>query len=179
MGAKLSYPFPSLWNSFDLRGKEADAVEAQEAKAKIQNWLLEEGFSIQEVPNQDAVFKFNVTDSEGRTVTVGQGSDKKDEVSIMVAIDASGSGSRINAMAAEKRDVVLWDLRFCLLNAGVAFKGVGSPLEMVELYTAIYYDGLTKDRFLFRLFSLRRALALVLAVIGRALQEPPPRIGFR
>lgn len=152
-------------------------MQSREAKEKIRNWLLEFGFSIKEISASNTSFNFEGTNGEGRKLNVLQESSKKDEIQLGTRIVVE-QWPRIDAMDIDRRNALLWNLRLALINLGVGFMNIDLPLEEIQLHTSIFYDGLTKDRFMFRLFLLRRAIALVSYMIGRELQEPPPRLGF-
>ena len=87
--------------------------------------------------------------------------------------------ARIGQMAEAKRTEFLWNLRFALLNIGVGFGPIDLPLESIELSTGIYFDGLTRDSFMHRLFLVRRSWVLINWMLNRELSEPPRQMGFK
>jgi hypothetical protein len=155
-------------------------MKQEEVSQVIQKWLMDEGFGVRQVSNPLCVFNFEVEDGQGRSVTVAQLADKPDQIQLGVNVQLSpGEAARVDALESSKRDELLWNLRFALINLGVGFQNVDVPLEKVTVETVIYYDGLTKHEFMHRLLLVRRALVLFIWILNRQFREPARSIGFR
>lgn len=152
-------------------------MQTQEAVENIQRWLLAEGYQLQEKPGPDMLFRFDITDPEGLPITVMQPASKEDMVQIGVNWSPGDYEARFNNLPPERRGALLWNLRFSLLDLGVGFLGLDEPLGMINVSDYIYYDALTKDQLLHRVFHVRRALTLVNWMFNREFQEPPRRNG--
>jgi hypothetical protein len=149
----------------------------KEMEQKIRNWLLEEGFKITLLSDEHACFNIVAEDTDGRKVNVAQPIKKKDKITIATgAILSKELQQKVITLEAEERNRLLWTLRLGLLNRGVGFSGIEVPLESVEVSTIIYYDGLTKDNFMQRLFEVRKSLLFIFWMVERMLGEPEPTI---
>jgi hypothetical protein len=170
----------ALDDVFDYRLMVRMAMESDHVKVEIRDWLLKSGMSIREMPDQHAAFNFDVTDEEGRHVTIALPLESPDRITLASRIALSPSdAARIEAMPNGQRSNLLWDLRFGLLNIGVGFMGVQLPLpaDGIFLGTDVWLDALTKHELMNRLLLLRRALLLINWTINRAFQEPPRETG--
>ena len=155
---------------------------SKEIKEQIQKWLMEEGWRIRTENVPDAEW-FLSGESEARVrIGVGQRRDRVDQVIVQGSvIFQQEQQSQINRLPPEERSDFLWDMRFRLLAMGVEFSGVAEPPQEVQISQRIYYDGLTKDRFLQRVSQVRNGVLTVLWMVARRLAQPPPErtVGFR
>lgn len=146
-------------NSMHLEAAPMDVGNAQE---RIRNWLLDEGFKIQEIRDPICVFNFLVMDHAERFFQVSQYRTRKDQVGILASVGLAAEGkAKFDALEESKQIEFFWKLRFALLNIGVGAYGLLPPLGKITLETSIYYDGLTKDHFFERVALVQRASLLV------------------
>ncbi len=154
---------------------------SEEIQAQIQTWLMEEGWRIRTEDVPDAEW-FLSGESEGRVrVGVGQRRGSVDQVIVQGSvIFQQAQQDQINRLPPEERSDFLWDIRFRLLDMGVEFSGIVEPPREVRISQRIYYDGLTKDRFLQRVSQVRNGVLTVLWMVARRLAQPPPErtVGF-
>lgn len=145
-----------------------------EVRAQVQTWLLGEGWRLTEKDHGDALWLIEARDAAGRHIVVGQKKGKADQVLLEGAVGiAPQHRTQLEAMAAAARQELLWDLRFTLLGLGVEFQGVEDPLERVMVGQRIYFDGLTKDRFLQRVSQVRNGIIAVIWSVARRLNLAP------
>lgn len=136
----------------------------EEIKAKIEKWIKEEGISATEVPDMNAFFNFALTVGANRVLNVLQNRKKKDSILIGTSVlfgekekDSFRSKTRIERMEALSR------LRFTLASLDVGFYIDMENNEIpksVRIQHPIYYDALTKDRFMHGVFTVLKALEL-------------------
>lgn len=150
--------------------------ECEKVKENIQKWLLEEGFKIELQPNDKTLFDFLATDMHGIKTHVIQPTLKPDQVAIIAVLNIDeNQQSTLKAMENKERSRFLWDLRFGLLNSGVGFSPISIPFKALEISKPIYYDGLTKDAFMEKLFDVRAALMFVFWTFDREFGEIKPK----
>jgi hypothetical protein len=149
-------------------------VEAEEVKAKVQNWLLGEGWQLAEKLHDDAVWLLDAQDGGGRHIVIGQKKGKLDQVLLEAAVALSENHrERFEALGFEDRQALLWDLRFRLLHLGLEFHGAQEPFVRVVLGQRIYLDGLSQDAFLQRVSQVRNGIIAVIWTVARHLNLAP------
>lgn len=156
------------------------AMDIAETKAKVERWLMEEGFKVTDDPHPKCVFRLSADNGEGRSVSILQRSGKVDQVEVGVNVEfESTETARISKMEPPERMELLWNLRFQLINLGVGFRGLDLPLRMITVETVVYYDGFTKHEFIHRVALVRRAMVAAVWTVNRYLKEPPRSLGFQ
>ena len=155
---------------------------SEDIKEQIQKWLMEEGWRIRTENVPDAEW-FLSGESEARVrIGIGQRRGRPDQIIIQGSvIFQQAQQDQIHRLPPEERTDFLWDMRFRLLDMGVEFSGVAEPPHEVRISQRIYYDGLTKDRFLQRVSQVRNGVLTVLWMVARRLAQPPPErtVGFK
>ena len=155
---------------------------SEEIKEQIQKWLMEEGWRIRAENVPDAEW-FLSGESEARVrIGIGKKRERPDQIIIQGSVTFNQTHrDQIARLLLEERSDFLWDMRFSLLNMGVEFSGVTDIPQEVRISQRIYYDGLTKDRFLQRVSQVRNGVLNVLWMVAKRLAQPPPErtVGFR
>ncbi len=155
---------------------------SEEIRTQIQTWLMEESWHIRPEKVPDTEW-FLSAESEAKVrIGVGQRKGSVDQVIVQGSVTfQQAEQDQINRLPPEERSGFLWDMRFSLLNLGVEFGGVTEPPQVIRISQRIYYDGLTKDRFLQRVSQVRNGLLVILWMVARKLAQPPPEriVGFR
>ena len=155
---------------------------SEEIKAQIQTWLMEEGWRIRTENVPDAEW-FLSGESEARVrIGIGQHRGRPDQIIIQGSVTfQQEQQEQITRLPPEERNDFLWNMRFSLLNMGVEFCGVAEPPKEIRISQRIYYDGLTKDRFLQRVSQVRNGVLTVLWMVAKKLAQPPPErtVGFK
>jgi hypothetical protein len=153
--------------------------ERENVMRKIQKRLLDENFKVQSVSDEHAYFNFVAENEDKRTVNIFQAINKKDRITIATrGVLLPEHLSKLSKMDANDRNRFLWTLRFGLLNRGVGFSPITMPLEFIEMSDTIYYDNLTKDNFMHKIFEVRKALLFIFWMVERELGEPEPSMTF-
>lgn len=149
------------------------ASEREEVRARVQSWLLSEGWQLTEKPHADATWLVEARDAGGRHVIVGQKKGREDQILLEGAVGiAERHREQLALLPLAERLDILWNLRFALLGLNVEFNGVEEPLTRVMIGQRIYFDGLTKDRFLQRISLVRNGIIAVIWSIARRLERP-------
>ena len=151
-------------------------------KEKIRNWLMEDGWKLGQQTFPNSIWAFLAEDELGRRIIIGQNKGREDEIVIQGGVNITDdTNDRIKNLSEDKRNELLWDIRFELLKTNLEFSGVGIPLKRVEMVGRIFEDALTKDCFLQRTSEVRKGILVVLWILARRFaQQPPPRqLGFQ
>ena len=148
----------------------AEKEQGMEAtRAKVQNWLMSEGWQISEQLHPSMTWLIRAEDAGARRILVGQNKDREDQIVLEASVTvADDLRQKFESLPEERRREILWRLRFRLLMTNVDFAGVAEPMQNVVLTQRIYLDGLTKDAFVQRFLVVRNA---VIAVIWSIIQD--------
>ncbi len=148
----------------------------EEARDKIQNWLMSEGWQIAEQAHPNMNWLVRAEDAGGRRILVGQSKAREDVIHLEARVNIEDDyRQRFESLPDDERRKILWDLRFRLLQMNVDFAGVAERLAAVVLTQRIYLDGLTKDAFIQRFLNVRNAeIAVIWSVIQNLEGVEPP-----
>ncbi len=148
----------------------------EEARDKIQNWLMSEGWQIAEQAHPNMSWLIRAEDAGGRRILVGQSKVREDVIHLEARVNIEDDyRQRFESLPEDERRKILWDLRFRLLQMNVDFAGVAERLAAVVLTQRIYLDGLTKDAFIQRFLNVRNAeIAVIWSVIQNLEGVEPP-----
>lgn len=151
-----------------MSGTENDQ-RPEGTRDKIQNWLMAEGWNLAEQTHPDLAWLIRAEDAGARRILVGQNKLKPDLIHLEAQVNVSDEHRiKFESLPGEKRNDILWRLRFRLLMMNIDFAGVAEPMESVVLTQRIYLDGLAKDTFIQRFLTVRNA---VIAVIWSIMQD--------
>jgi len=134
----------------------------KEVIVKIQKWLDEESikFSVVEEPYSD--FRLDI---KNPNQTILSFTDKPDSVLFITHVSLTLEDKKAFAALEnnEEKFKILWDLERSLIeiNVGYVLLPNQKNLDKVEISKKIYFDGLTKDKFMDIIFALQRGLYLV------------------
>jgi hypothetical protein len=149
------------------------------SRETVTRWLLQEGWKLQEeTPNQAAAWSLGGEDSQGKKIGFAQLVGRPDSVAVHAAMTYSEDDTkRLNGMEPGKRDELLWEIRFRLLEMDVSFQGVELPLRRIFMNRTVYMDGLTKREFMEEVSRVQRAILLVHWLYRRHMGEQPAADG--
>jgi len=154
--------------------------DREKVKDQIEKWLLDEGFKVESVTNKNAYFNFFAEDPYGRKVSVSQPIKKADQIRLVAGVRLSQEQlNKLSQMSKDRRNEILWKLRFGLLDRGVGFSLIAMPLRGIKISTVVFFDGLTKDHFFNKLFEVSSALVFIFWTIARELGEREPVTEFK
>ena len=154
---------------------ETDGTDRRfvEAKEKVTQWLISDGWKVTDHPSSQAAWRIVAEDSQQKRIALGQISQKPDLLIVQGSL-AWTDEVRFKAqlLSLEKREELLWDLRFQLLNMGVKFDGVDSSFKSVEILTNFYLEGLRRNEFSERVSRVQDALLAAGWIVHRRLGQP-------
>lgn len=155
-------------------------------KERVQQWLMEDGWQVGQLSAPDAKWVLNVNDGRGRQVLIVQPVDKKDAVELVAGLNViRGHQERLSQLPRNEKHALIYKLRHALIQLDISYSGIGESLQLIQMSTVIYFDGLSKDSFLRWVNRVRNAVILTRGVISQTLAEPPPppetkpQMGFR
>jgi hypothetical protein len=98
----------------------------------------------------------------GISVTVSQNNKAKDRLEISSQMMFGEYVEKLGALSRQQREDVLWDLRFSLVMSNLIFAIIPpeNPQSVVVM-DHIWYDGLTKDRFMSSVHRVAEGALLV------------------
>jgi hypothetical protein len=161
------------------------AKDRDETKRKITNWLTDEGFAIQKQADPKAFFNYNVEMMEGLHANIGQAIEgASDKIQMATTVTISPQHLKLmKDMGPQERTRFLWDIKFTLAQRNVEFQMFGASGQPdgnnpanVTLVAAVWYDGLTKDRFMSVLYELK--MAALIFIWSFKKREGAPILGF-
>jgi len=148
-----------------------------DAMKLIRKWCTDEDMFGQKVEDKNAIWHFVIRYPKGspKLIDVAQPLGKNDMIVI-------GAGTRIpfehmnkmRALKRKKRDEMLWDLRFLLGNRPTTFslKQKDGILEEFSNQMIIFFDGLTKDRFMSAVSEVDKSMLLAVWFLHRKFGPP-------
>lgn len=143
-------------------------------RARIQAWLMQEGWKIGEGQHPQAQWLISATNERGFALVVVQPSNGPDRIDIQAGVTIDeGIQKLIAGMEPKLRQDLFWGLRFELLKMGVDFAGFDEPVKLLNVSQRMYDDGLTKDRFVQRMSKIKNGQVLILWTLRRAFDQPP------
>lgn len=147
---------------------------SQELKDKVQKWLTEEGWTLQEAPAQDFFWAFVASNPSGLKINVAQPNGRSDQFIVRVGCDIHDAQSHLAKLPQKELDEFIWDLRFELLRSEVEFDGLDMPLQRVSISRTIYSDGLSKNSFAETLGKVLRGVMVVIWMLRRKFGDSIP-----
>ncbi len=147
---------------------------------KIRNWLVEEGMYKDKVADEAARVHFvaEVPPNSGQVVDVIFPKNRDDMVIVASGVKLAEEHYRsLMSLNREKREEVLWDMRFRLLFLETGFQilpSVENP-QIFQFTRELYFDGLNKNVFMDALRQVHRCKLFVIwtmhRLFGRAKGE--------
>lgn len=116
---------------------------------RLERWLREDGYAVARQSDPRMRFLLVATTPTDLRLTVSQRTTFKDRVEVNAKVDLELYQALFTGVAADAMARFLWDLRFAYLAQHVLFEMelVDAPRSIILLRN-LWYDGLTKDRFM-------------------------------
>lgn len=152
----------------------AAASGGSSKRTRIQNWMLEAGWKINDAHAQgiNTAWVVGGTHASGIGIGVAQPTSYPDMLAIEAGIGLSDEHHKaLAAMDVPAREAFMAELKMRLIELGVEFNGEGDPLKLLRVSQFIYDDGLTKDSFLHRVQQVKDAAFYALLFIGHKLSQ--------
>lgn len=162
--------------SIDWRSPMANGTagrSSEELRDRIGGWLTGDGWRINAITPERAAWGLAADDGSGRIISVAQPEGRPDRIEIFGGVGLSdGHKTKLAAMEAERRQDLLWTLRYEVARLGLAYQGIQEPLGQFAISTTIYQDGLSQDAFCQRVFRVKNGVLLCVWTIRRTLDGP-------
>jgi hypothetical protein len=135
------------------------------ARKRVAKWLFDEGFSVWEFADEESHFSYKANRDEYLPLSIFQPHDKTD--SILVAGDvrlSEESQRKLSAVSEEERKFMLYEFKMVLLSTECRWQLIPSSecWKAIRISKAVFYDGLSKDRFFEALDVVTRAMSSVI-----------------
>jgi len=148
----------------------------------IKDWLVAEGLKASNQADPNAIFKLLINHPAEVPVQIWQEIGWKDKIMIMSTINFDTPAlQKFETLPEDLRNDVLWQIRFLLIAHGVTFKfqpPKASWPQQIQVSKILYYDGVTKDRFMEWVLKAVEAVLLISWTVTRGLrfdkQKGPP-----
>ena len=147
-------------------------------KKKVEKWLMEDGWTLQEESTPSAIWTLSAEDNAGRKILVGQQNSRKDQLFVQASVVLDEMTNKIAQLEERKRSDFLWDLRFELLRTNLEFGGIQLPLERVGVSGRIFSDSLTRGTLLQLASQVRKGILAIQWMLWRKFEQQPPQEGF-
>lgn len=122
--------------------QERDVIQA-----KVQDWLIEEGYKVSREENPKTYFTIVAEHPTKMHIVISQSLDSKDRLTIEGGLQIP---DQFRKLPENERLNVLWDIRYGLVNNEISFLMLpnGQLPEKIVLLKNIWYDGLTKNNLM-------------------------------
>ena len=146
------------------------------AKKLVTEWLMAEAWKIQENPGgTNTAWVIVAEDNKQKKLVFAQFNKRPDFVHLHARVNLPEDLSRqVSNLDPAKRDEILWELRFQLLNMGLKFSGVEAKLERVRMHTRLYLEDLTRNEFIRTVGTIQDSVLVIQWVIHKHLGQPEP-----
>ncbi|MFI5422248.1 MAG: DUF2299 family protein [Nitrososphaerales archaeon] len=149
----------------------------EEVKSKIQAWLVEDGYQVEQ--NEDETADFHLTATHPQThvaFDVIKPRNKPDMIAVAAGVGlAQNQVTRLRAIQEQKRVDFIWDIKFQLLSSGYDFQfspDSTTTVEKVIVSVSLWFDGLNKHAFMNSLSKVNNGFILVLWKFSSELGSP-------
>ncbi len=178
-GKEVNSQVLDLWLSEEIMSAAENSSEDKfsAAKRQITEWLMAEDWKIQENPGgSESAWVIVAEDHQKKKVAFGQFNKKPDFVFLQANLTIHPDLSlQISNLDPAKRDKILWEIRFQLLNmGGLKFSGVNPKLGNIRMNTRLYLEGLTRNEFARTVGTIQDSVLAILWIIRKHLGQPEP-----
>lgn len=149
-----------------------EAIEAE--LSTIEEWLARDGFDVAETTDPDTHRTLEAERGDDFTYTLVHPEPEADHVFLGVALPGEMLSQALADATDEETEVFLTDLRFGLLGMDVEFEGLDVPTDQISMFVPAYFDGLSKDRFMEKLRSVKNAGLFIQWSLGPVEDRPSP-----
>lgn len=136
-----------------------------QVKKRIEKWLLDEGFAVWEFADENSHFAYKANRDDCLPLSIFQPQNKNDSVLVVGDIRLSEeSQKKLSAAPEEERKFMLYEFRMVLLSTECRWRFIPSSesWKAIRISKAVFYDGLSKDRFFGTVDVVTRAISSVI-----------------
>jgi hypothetical protein len=134
----------------------------KEVIEKIQKWLDDESIEITNIDNPFVDYQINIK-NPNQTICLPK--NKIDSIEFVTSVNFTNEDKKTYAALKnnEEKLRIIWDLQRSLLEINVEYEIQPNfdNLESIIIKKTIYFDALTKDKFMDTIFTLQRGFYLV------------------
>jgi hypothetical protein len=166
---------PPVLDGDTLRARLAETAPdpARAVHEQIRRWLAEEGWAIEDTPDPQNIFDVMITLQNGKPMNVFQRRESSDCISVGLNIVFDDTNlNRFNDLPRSAQQTILDEIERDAMIMGVEFEMNQTPIIEMLFSSSIYFDGLTKDRFIRTVLLVVRAISLSVRTITRGLESP-------
>jgi hypothetical protein len=148
-------------------------ANAKESRSKVERWLREEFTEVREERLDGMAWSYRFRTPGGRYLLLSRPIAAPESLTIVstVTVSAEHTGA-FNDLPREARSKFLWDLTIELLRMGLNYEGLSDPPGKIGVYTRVFFDGMNRDLFTHRVYSVDTAIMLIIALLRRLIGEP-------
>ena len=144
----------------------------EEYARKVREWLVEEGIYKDKVADASVDYHFvaEFPPNSRQFIDIIFPKNRDDMIVIAAGIKLSDEHYRsIMALNKEKRDEILWDIRFKLLFLETGFQILPNANEpsIFQFTRELYFDGLNKNLFMDALKQVHRCMLYIIWLMQR------------
>lgn len=151
-------------------------AERDNIKFNIQQWLKEEGYTATDRTKLGTSFQLATKDAMGFTIGIVQPVEAKDKIILVGGIKFFDEDKqKIMGIGKDRLRSFLWELRFALLERGVAFGSIDPIGNGIHLNMNVYFEELNKPMLMERISYFSRALTYIKWMFDREIGEQEPR----
>jgi hypothetical protein len=140
----------------------SESIGKKEVIEKTQKWLNEESVDFTTEENPYLYFRID-TKNPNQTIILHKNKPDSIEFLTIANLEKEDQKAYVASKNKEEKLRIMWDLQRSLLEINVGYK-IEKDLENLEsiiINKTIYFDGLTKDKFMDARFALLRGFSLV------------------
>lgn len=144
----------------------------EEMARKVRDWLVEEGIYKDKIADENADYHFlaEIPPNSRQFIDIVFPRNRDDMVVVASGIKLSDEHYRsLMGLSAEKRDEVLWKMRFDLLFLPTGFQilpDANNP-QLFQFTRELYFDGLNKNLFMDAVKQVHRCKLYVIWTMQR------------
>jgi len=160
-----------FWKNGNANETKEVLAENEKVQEQLERWLAEEGFTIEKRLDGNSSFRYWVTRTGSPKFSVLQPINKSDIILIESAVTFDGHEEVFSAIADQTRRLS-WELQSHLLSIGFYYKiqppdSQSNKPGAIFFAKPIYYDGLSKDRFLEATHQTMNTVVFVILTVQR------------
>jgi hypothetical protein len=156
-----------LWKNDDTNESKEEFEKSENIEEKLQKWLREEGFCVEKASGNNLKFRYVASKNGSPKFSVLQPRDKSDLVLIESGLSFNGIEKDLVSRIINQNGLLSLDLKMHLMSKGFFYRILPPDLQFsnagaLVFAKQIYYDGLSKGRFL---DTVAQAISTIIFVI--------------
>ncbi len=142
-------------------------TEKKEIAMRVREWLVDDGIYKDKIPDENADYHFlaEIPPGSGQYIDVVFPKNRGDMVIIASGVKLADEHYRsLMSLADERREELLWDIKFKLLFLATGFQILPSAEDpqIFQFTRELYFDGLNKNIFMDSLKQVYRCKLFII-----------------